>query len=292
MGHCAVPDTRFEKTIMFTGPGSNGKSVMLDILVAMLGPEHVSHVALQDLSENRFQSAELLGKLANIFADLDERAITSSTHFKMLTTGDPITAERKFGQPFKFKNYARMLFSANRMPHSRDRSYAFYRRWIIIPFTRTFSDTSEDKTLKPDKNLREKLYKELPGIFNRALSGLHRLYAHHVFTVPTSVHDALAAYQRDNDTVAAFAKECLEASVTGKIVKQELWRIYRRWCAMQGFKEVNQREFKKSLVQLFPKLDEYREPGGKGPRKWLGIQLTDDAPQEDADAYRADEDDR
>ena len=82
----------------------------------------MSHVALQDLSENRFQAAELLGKLANIFADLDARALTSTTHFKMLTTGDPITAERKHERPFTFKNYAQMLFSANRMPPSRDRS--------------------------------------------------------------------------------------------------------------------------------------------------------------------------
>jgi putative DNA primase/helicase len=271
-GNSAAPDRRWEKTIMLLGGGENGKSVLLDLLTEMLGRDHVSHVALQDFAENRFQAAELLGKLANIFADLDARALTSTTHFKMLTTGDPITAERKHERPFTFKNYAQMLFSANRMPPSHDRSHAFYRRWIIIPFTRTFKDPKDGR----DPHLREKLYRELPGVFNRALNGLTRLYAQEGFTLPKLTQNALAAYQRDNDTVSAFAKECLQASDTGKITKQDLFRIYRRWCAREGFKAVNQRELKKSLTQLFPKLDEWRESSGRGAWHWLHIALTDD----------------
>jgi putative DNA primase/helicase len=270
-GHCMAPDTRWEKTIMLLGEGENGKSVLLDTLARMLGTDHVSHVALQDLSENRFQSAELLGKLANIFADLDARALTSTTQFKMLTTGDEITAERKHQQPFTFKNYAQMLFSANRMPPSRDRSHAFYRRWLIIPFTRTFKSSKDGR----DRKLREKLYAELPGIFNRALEGLTRLYDQDGFTTPALIQDALGAYQRDNDTVAAFAKECLNAKERSTITKKDLFRIYRRWCARDGFKPVNQRELKKSLTQLFPALDEYR-PSGTSPWEWLGITLTED----------------
>jgi P4 family phage/plasmid primase-like protien len=275
-GHLCVPDTRFEKSVMALGPGSNGKSVWLDTLTAMLGPEHVSHVALQDLTENRFKTAQLLGKLANIFADLDDKALESSTPFKMLTTGDPLDAERKFEQGFTFKNYARMVYSANRMPRSRDRSYAFYRRWLIIPFTKTFAATPGDGQIQGDDTLRAKLANELPGIFNRALEGLDRLYRHKTFTVPREVAAALTTYQGENDTVSAFAKDCLEASTTGKVTKQDLYRVYRRWCAIQGFKPVDQRELKRSLTQLFPKLDEYRADGGKGPWHWVGIALTGD----------------
>jgi P4 family phage/plasmid primase-like protien len=275
-GHLCVPDMRFEKTVMALGTGSNGKSVWLDTLTALLGPDHVSHVALQDLTENRFKTAQLLGKLANIFADLDDKALESSTPFKMLTTGDPLDAERKFEQGFSFKNYARMVYSANRMQRSRDKSYAFYRRWTIIPFSKTFATTPGDGQLQGDDTLRGKLAQELPGIFNRALDGLDRLYQQKSFTVPQSVAAALTAYQGENDTVSAFAKECLEASATGKITKQDLFRVYRRWCAIQGFKPVNQRELKRSLTQLFPKLDEYREASGKGAWQWVGITLTAD----------------
>jgi putative DNA primase/helicase len=116
LGWCLLPDRRFEQAVMLTGEGGNGKSVFLDLVGYLLGESNVSNVALQDLEENRFRAAELYGKLANIFADLDARGLQSSSMFKTLTTGDYITAERKHAQPFRFRSYAKLLFSANKIP--------------------------------------------------------------------------------------------------------------------------------------------------------------------------------
>jgi P4 family phage/plasmid primase-like protien len=272
MGYDLIPDTRHEKGIMFTGEGENGKSVLLDTIKALLGAENVSNVALHDLEENRFRVAELFGKLANIFADLDARALRSSSMFKTLVTGDPITAERKFGQPFTFSNYARLLFSANRLPPSSDRTHAFYRRWLIVPFEQTFTGKAADK------KLRAKLQAELSGILNRALAGLHRLFEQDAFTEPQAVKDALAAYQRENDTVAAFTAECVKEEPLGKVLKQYFYKVYRTWCDLQGLKAVSQSELKTRLYQHFPKLDEARTARNTGPWHWLGIVLTEDAP--------------
>jgi putative DNA primase/helicase len=273
LGHNLIPDTRHERAIMFIGEGENGKSVLLDTTKALLGYENVSNVALHDLEENRFRVAELFGKLANIFADLDARALRSSSMFKTLVTGDPITAERKFGQPFTFSNYARLLFSANQIPPSSDRTYAFYRRWLIVPFEQTFTGKAADK------KLRAKLRAELSGILNRALAGLHRLFSQDAFTEPQAVKDALAAYQRENDTVAAFCTECVQEDPLGSVAKQYFYRVYRAWCELQGLKKVSQNDLKIRLYQRFPKLDEVRLDRGKGPWHWQGIKLTDDAPE-------------
>ena len=85
--------------------------------------------------------------------------------FKTLTTGDPIDAERKHCDPFRFRSYAKpfcgIAFS------SRDRTHAFYRRWLIIPFTRRFDGVGNNPV--PDKGLRDKLKAELSGILNRFL---------------------------------------------------------------------------------------------------------------------------
>ena len=98
LGWCLVPDRRFEQAVMLTGEGENGKSVFLDLVGYLLGEANVAHVALQDLEENRFKAAQLYGKLANVFADLDARGLQSSSMFKTLTTGDPIDAERVAGK--------------------------------------------------------------------------------------------------------------------------------------------------------------------------------------------------
>src|SRR5207342_3290760 len=120
-------------------------------------------------------------------------------------------AERKFGQPFQFRSYAKLLFSANKIPSSRDRTYAFYRRWLIIPFTHTFNGEAGNPV--PDLGLRGKLQGELPGIFNLALRGLARLATNEAFTQPKSVLEAKQAYIRSNDNVRVFVAECLIADI-------------------------------------------------------------------------------
>jgi P4 family phage/plasmid primase-like protien len=274
LGWCLVPDRRFETAVMLTGEGENGKSVFLDLVTFLLGEGNVSHVALQDLEENRFRAAELYGKLANVFADLDARGLQSSSMFKTLTTGDPITAERKHEHAFRFRSYAKLLFSANKIPSSRDRTHAFYRRWLIIPFTKTFDGVGSNPT--PDKGLRDKLKADLPGIFNRALRGLERLALTEAFTQPKSVVEAKKSYIRSNDNLRVFAEECLVAEPNGTIPKKEFYKVYEHWCDSYGDRPVTQKLLKDALKQIFPGLDEWRRDK-TSPRCWLGIEWSADA---------------
>ena len=274
LGWCLVPDTRFETAVMLTGEGRNGKSVFLDLVSALLGDTNVSNVALQDLEENRFRVAELYGKLANTFADLDTRALLSSSMFKLLTTGDRLTAERKFAQPFMFRSYAKLLFSANKIPSSRDRTYAFYRRWVIIPFTRTFDGMGSNP--QPDTGLRGKLQGELPGIFNRALRGLERLAINERFTEPKSVVEAKQAYMRSNDNVRVFVEECVVVETTGTIAKKAFYEVYENWCNSYGDRAVSQKALKEALQPIVPNLDEWRKDR-TSPRCWLGMEWSADA---------------
>jgi putative DNA primase/helicase len=274
LGWCLKPDHRFEQAVMLTGEGENGKSVFLDLLGYLLGRDNVANVALHDLEENRFRAAELYGKLANIFADLDTRGLKSSSMFKTLTTGDEVTAERKHAQPFRFRSYAKLLFSANTIPSSRDRSHAFYRRWLFIPFTRTFDGMNGNPA--PDKTLREKLQAELPGILNRALAGLARLEANEAFSQPKCVIETKNAYIRSNDNVRVFVEECVIPDKNGTIVKKEFRRVYKNWCDRYGESDVSDKELKKVLTKIIPGLDEWR-PTAKAPWDWVGMMWGPDA---------------
>jgi P4 family phage/plasmid primase-like protien len=274
LGWCLLPDRRFENAVMLTGEGDNGKSVFLDVVGYLLGERNVSNVALQDLEENRFRAAELYGKLANIFADLDARGLQSSSMFKTLTTGDYITAERKHGQPFRFRSHAKLLFSANKIPSSRDRTHAFYKRWLIIPFTRTFNGVGGNPS--PDRGLRDKLKDELPGILNRALRGLERLVLADKFTLPKSVLEAKQAYIRNNDHMRVFLDECVIAERDETIVKKEFRKVYESWCDRHGVRAVHDVAIKEALTQVVPNLDECRATKNS-PWCWLGITWSADA---------------
>ena len=81
-----------------------------------------------------FKRADLFGKLVNMFADLDSRALKSSSYFKAIVSGDAMDAERKHRDPFYFRPFARLVYSANEIPQSNDKSFAYYRRWCIYNF--------------------------------------------------------------------------------------------------------------------------------------------------------------
>ncbi|MFC1717075.1 phage/plasmid primase, P4 family [Candidatus Poribacteria bacterium] len=166
-GYALIPDNRFGKAFMLTGGGANGKSTLLNLLERFIGRENVSKVPLQELDQHRFKRADLFGKLVNMFPDLNAHAVKSSTYFKAVTTGDVIDAERKNRDPFYFRPFARMIFSANEIPSSSDRSFAYYRRWSIIPFPNQFVGENADTNLidrltQPD---------ELSALLNQALIG-------------------------------------------------------------------------------------------------------------------------
>jgi phage/plasmid-associated DNA primase len=94
------PANPMRKAVLLFGPGQNGKTKLLELFKAMIGAKNASAVPLQAFSEDRFARAELYGKLANTCGDLDARAVKRSDLFKMVTGGDPIVAQRKFGQPY------------------------------------------------------------------------------------------------------------------------------------------------------------------------------------------------
>ncbi|EQD53384.1 phage/plasmid primase, P4 family domain protein, partial [mine drainage metagenome] len=150
---------------MLYGPGNNGKSTTLGVMEDLLGPECYSTETLQSLSDNRFAVASLWGRLANICADIPSRAVQYTGTFKMVTGGDPVRAERKFRDTFSFVNDSKLVFSANELPEVNDRTEAFWRRWIVIPF-------NVDLTGREDRGLPGKLHAELPGILCWALDGL------------------------------------------------------------------------------------------------------------------------
>jgi len=269
LGYCLVPSTRFEKAIMLTGPGGNGKSVFLAVLTALLGSNNVCHVALQDLEGLRFHVAELYGKLANLVADLDARALKSANKFKQIVTGDRLEGERKNKDPFYFHPYARLIFSANQIPRSADRTIAFYDRWIIIPFSKSFRGQEGEI-----KGLGEKLLGELPGILNKALTGLRRLFEHDAFTIPQVVEQALAAYIQLNDNVRAFVDECVNVDPNDEISKRQFYAYYRQWCEQRGERAVTETRLKGALKQAIPTLDERRD-SNNGQRYWFGMGWAD-----------------
>lgn len=270
-GYCLIQTTRFQRAFMLTGSGANGKSTLLNLLTAFLGTDNVSKVPLQELDENRFKRAELFGKLANVFADLDSRALQSSTYFKTITTGDDIDAERKHRDPFFFKPFCKLIFSANEVPKTNDRTFAYYRRWLIIPFPNKFEGRNDNKNLIDELTTPD----EVSGLLNRALDGLKRLVQNQDFSENETTRQALDAYQTENDNVKQFLAEYCEVETGAETVRSELFGKYKSFCEINGYTTASQIAFNRRIHEIFPRVEKTRADDSKRTRIWWNLKLND-----------------
>lgn len=261
-GYCLVPTMKYEKALMLVGEGGNGKGTLIAALTALLGTENVAQVSFQDLAENRFAAAELFGKMANLHADIPSKILENSSRFKELVSGDRIRAEEKHHPAFSFFNRAKLIFSANEPPVSKDNTDGFHRRLLIVPFPNKFTD----------RELRQRLFTSegLSGFLLRALQGLARLRAQDGFSQSATVDAALTDYRQRGDTVFRFISECCIFDPEAMTSKQAVYDAYRAMCFQWGNQPINQANFNARLQILRPDVKEYR----KGtPRRWKGLKL-------------------
>jgi P4 family phage/plasmid primase-like protien len=274
-GYCMAPGNPLQVAFMFIGEGANGKSTLLGALGALLGEENVAAETLQSLVTNRFATAKLWGKRANICADIPANPLPFTGVLKTLTGGDLARGENKFCHPFYFVNDAKLIFSANQLPEVNDRTHAFWRRWFMVRFTETF-------TGKEDRHLPEKLKAELSGILNFALLGLADLADDGEFK-PTQTSDQLALeWKQRADPVYWFVSTALEKSAAGWISKNDLYEAYVEFCEAHGCSPHKYEVFGKLLYTHAPWVrTERRTVDRKVVRVWLGLQMRSEAEVEE-----------
>lgn len=272
LGYFLIPVNAAQKCFVIVGVAAAGKSVLLRVLNdVLLGRQNVSNVSWQALNE-RFKTAELFGKLANIFADLPTKNIDDNGIFKALVGEDYLTVEKKNKNPFSFQSTARLLFSCNSIPKNYgDKSEGFYRRLIIIRFNHTVPPD------KRDPELLDKFRMEADGIFLYALEGLRRLMKnHYLFSETQTNADELQQYREESDSVLSFVKECCEVTMDDSVAagSTELFNAYKAYCEECGLKPYAQKNFVQLLTTGHPSVE--RGVDSLGKRRVLkGITLLD-----------------
>ncbi|WP_067625403.1 phage/plasmid primase, P4 family [Alicyclobacillus acidiphilus] len=259
LGYLLVPFTQAQKAFLLYGPPRTGKSTFLRVIEDIIGKANISNVPLQDL-DGRFKTSLLHGKLVNLFADLPAKPLQDTGFFKALTGEDSVLAEVKYQDPFSFFNKARMIFSANELPRNNvDRSDAFYRRIIIIPFV------NRVEIDKVDWRLNERLSKEKDGIVQWALKGLERLMRNDFkFSESTSSKELITQYKIDSDNVQWFIANYCEFSPGERVYNTRLYNGYRNACIKNGMQPVSNIAFGRALEQhLGSKIQKIKESGSK-----------------------------
>ncbi|MCC2644761.1 MAG: hypothetical protein K0R94_539, partial [Burkholderiales bacterium] len=242
-GYIFTKNLKLEKCLILYGTGANGKSVIVDVMNALLGIQNVTNYSLASLSQEH-NRANIKDVLVNwgyeIHGNLD------SDTFKNLTSGEPIQARLKYGNSFMMTDYAKLAFNANSLPKDVEHNEAFYRRFMIIPFEVTIPQDKRDANLAKDI-----ITSELEGVFNWIIEGLKRLVDQKSFSDSVKSKEALDAYKKESDTVALFVEDnSYRKSLDKKIATKTMFSEYIQFCKDNGFRSLNIRNFSSRLQFL------------------------------------------
>lgn len=252
LGSVLLKHARYQKAFLFYGSGSNGKSTILDLIKTFLGRRNYSAIALEKVTD-RFNTAELENKLANIGDDVDNTTIKDTGTLKKLFSGNAIMVERKGERPYTIEPYATHIYSCNSIPRSFDKSEGFYRRWLLIPFNARFSANDEDY----DPMIEDKITtpEALSYLLNIGIRGAQRLIKRGKFTEPQSVVDALEAYKADNSTTLSWIDDAsLSIDYFLENPRDKLYSEFADWCKISGIKSTmvtGKKTFFREIAQKF-----------------------------------------
>lgn len=238
-GYVFLRNIKLEKALILYGTGANGKSVVFDVISALLGAGNISNYSLEALGQVYFRG-ELANKLLNYCSDISNRMQAAT--FKLLVSGEPIEARFPYGQPFVMTDYARLAFNANELPRDVEHNEAFFRRFLIIHFDRFVPEEQRDHDLA-----KQIIRSELPGVFNWILAGLDRLLENEGFSESPAIRQMLADYRRESDSVATFLEDEGYISSDSWIPLKEIYPIYRSYCLENGNRPLGNKNFAQRL---------------------------------------------
>ena len=198
---------KFRKMFMLYGVGSNGKSKYTSIIERFIGKENITSLSLEDLN-HRFKVAALISSKCNIGNDIGAKLLDDSQMVKKLTGEDLINADRKNRDPIEFECTSKLIFSCNKLPKANDKSYGFYNRFIILPFTFDFDSYKGSG----DFNINDFCdYDNMSALLNMIIPRYKRLVDNNHFSKSKKVIENLIMYMSMNDGVAKwyFANEVM-----------------------------------------------------------------------------------
>lgn len=241
-GYCITGDVSEHKVPIFWGTGGNGKSVLLNTILAVIGADY-GNVAPADLLIQKNQNehptilADLFGRRMVVCSETSEGARFNEALLKSLSGGDPIKARRMHENYWEFNPSHKLILLTNYKPTVRGMDEGVWRRLLLVPFTQHYWDPAKDETgpeeFRQDKDLQSKLMAEAPGILRWLVDGAKHWYENRLI-VPDVARAATSEYKEAQDVYQGFLTECCLIGPQFKVRGKPFFKAYEQWCIDNG----------------------------------------------------------
>jgi putative DNA primase/helicase len=251
-GYAATGVIREHLLLIWYGLGANGKSVLVELLKAVLGdfasamPE--SLLVERKHEEHSTEIAQLLGVRMGVSSETAEGCAFNEARVKKLTGGDTVRARFMREEFFDFKPTAKFVVLTNHEPRLRGTDEGIRRRVMLVPFTVQVPPERRDPLLR-DRILEQ----EAAGVLAWIVRGAVDWYARgERVEAPAAVVAATAAYHRQEDSISRFLDDCCERvdTTTGDphpVTVGELMEYFDWWARKHAAGRMSVRAFAKHL---------------------------------------------
>jgi putative DNA primase/helicase len=271
VGYSLTGDVSEQCLFFLHGLGANGKSTLLDLLLALLGdyamPAPPGLLLERGGEHHPTERADLAGKRLVVSVEVGEGKRLAEELLKQLTGGDRLKARFMRQDFFEFAPAFKLWLAANHKPLIRGTDHAIWRRIPLIPFDVTFTDDPAAGAPQKDPELLASLKQELPGILAWAVRGCQAWQAERL-NPPPLVRQATAAYRAEMDTLGDFLADCCTVEPQARAKAGDLYAAYKAWGEAAGERVISQKAFGTRLQErgFVPRRDGYT-------RWWLGLGL-------------------
>jgi P4 family phage/plasmid primase-like protien len=271
LGYSLTGSVQEQKLIFLHGTGSNGKSTFLTTIQQILG--HYSKQGAPELllagknGRHPTEIADLQGARFVVCSEIDRGRSFAEASIKQITGGDAIKARFMNKDFFEFPPTHKLWIAANHKPVIKGNDDGIWRRVLLVPFDVSIADEDQDK------DLPQKLAKELPGILNRMLQGCLDWKQNGIVS-PEVVQYATAEYREQLDPLKAFLEEKCVMHEDARIAPLDLYSAFVEWCEDHYEKPITPRFFSMLLRERgFKRGKPSKKHSKTAYRPWLGIRL-------------------
>jgi putative DNA primase/helicase len=262
-GYCLTGLVSEHALFFIYGPGGNGKSVFLNLLVHILG-DYATNAPMDTFTSSKFNAhptelAMLKGARLVTASETEEGRAWAESRIKALTGGDPITARFMRQDFFTYQPQFKLLFAGNHQPTLHGVDAAMRRRFNMLPFI--------FKPEEPDYSLEEKLKEESARILGWALKGCLD-WQFHGLGRPQTVAAATDEYFEEQDLFGSWVEERCETAPDAWEMPSVLFKNWTAYARESG-------EDPGSMVTFSSRLKRHGFRRGKsaGIRSYRGIRV-------------------
>ena len=272
-----------EKLHLFTGCGSNGKSVLCELMSLGMGDYYITP-PITIFTRKRASSGQATPELANIKGKrvgiCQEPEGGEKLHvglMKELTGNDQFFARALFKDPIMIKPQIKFVITCNNKPEVSARDRGTWRRIRVVHFGIEFVENPTKKhQRKIDKNLKNNL-KDWAQQFMALLIHTHiNVYKKKGLKEPKEVTFHTKDYEKESDHFMEYFEEkldkCEDKSFT--LTRAIVWKDFKQW-----FHE----EHKQHKLPLRKEFEAYIETilGPYVKSKWKGVAFKRDDSSDD-----------